>query len=354
MTAPQPAPELEFKQQLKELVDRATQDGLSQARLAKQASISASVLSKALGPHPLPSWDGVGKAIVSTCLRRIGPVDSVDLAAAQSDWEQRWKAARDLQQKRDQLVNSPEPAQPPARRSKNLAPRVAEVIELTHPDPAHSEFAGKRTGRRRPAGFIAWIRRAPMKTKVAATITVVVLAAGITVAVGLANPSNSAPVDTPAGPITDTPSSIILVPRQGIAYSLGNGSCTNSNPDTRDTTVKLFSSGQATDFGPTGCASLLQWTLHRQSPTAIYYYITPNSFPSRYLTADQDKSTVTSASQQWKLLQRPNKTWVIQAVDTTAGPRCLAAQPDTADHAPVSLQPCRPGPLQDWTISPLK
>ncbi|MFI9537883.1 RICIN domain-containing protein [Nocardia fusca] len=354
MTAPQPAPELEFKQQLKELVDRATQDGLSQARLAKQAAISASVLSKALGPHPLPSWDGVGKAIVSTCLRRIGPIDSVDLAVAQAEWEQRWKAARDLQQKRDQLVKSPAPANLLTRRSNNLAPRVAEVIELTHPDPIHSELAGDHRGKRRPAGFLGRVRHASLKTKVAATITVAVLAAGITVAVGLARPSNPTTIDTPAGPVTDVPSSIILVPRQGIAYSLGNGSCTHSNPDTRDTTVKLFSSGEATDFGPTGCASLLQWTLHRQSPTAAHYYITPASFPSRYLTADQDKSAVTSASQQWKLLQRPNKTWVIQAIDTTGGPRCLAALPDVADHAPVSLQPCRPGPLQDWTISPLK
>ncbi|MBF6080255.1 hypothetical protein IU485_02675 [Nocardia cyriacigeorgica] len=62
MTAPEPDPVSELRKKLNELVDEATQDGLSRAQLAKKATVSAPVLSKALRDnYELSSWDGVGK-----------------------------------------------------------------------------------------------------------------------------------------------------------------------------------------------------------------------------------------------------------------------------------------------------
>ncbi|MBY8855107.1 hypothetical protein K7711_01310 [Nocardia sp. CA2R105] len=120
MTAPRPPQVLEFKQQLKELVDTA-RGSSSQGRLAELAAVSASALSKALGDHPLPTWEGVGKAIVSTCLRRLDPsLDPAELAAAQNDWETRWKAAHDAQRKPGP-VDEP-PANPPEGPSGGPVP----------------------------------------------------------------------------------------------------------------------------------------------------------------------------------------------------------------------------------------
>ncbi|MBF6095181.1 hypothetical protein GV791_10225 [Nocardia cyriacigeorgica] len=200
MTAPEPDPVSELRKKLNELVDEATQDGLSRAQLAKKATVSAPVLSKALRDnYELSSWDGVGKFLVQACLQLTQPSDP---AAAQLEWEHLWRAARAAQQNHTQVTQPQNSTEFTVRQQDNSGAAVnIDTIALRQPDPVTTGSAGRHGGSWARSGLPGRVRRASLKTKVSASVgVVVVVAAAITGGIGLTDRSNSAAAaDTAAG-----------------------------------------------------------------------------------------------------------------------------------------------------------
>lgn len=326
MTAPEPDPVSELRKKLNELVDEATQDGLSRAQLAKKATVSAPVLSKALRDnYELSSWDGVGKFLVQACLQLTQPSDP---AAAQLEWEHLWRAARAAQQNHTQVTQPQNSTEFTVRQQDNSGAAVnIDTIALRQPDPVTTGSAGRHGGSWARSGLPGRVRRASLKTKVSASVgVVVVVAAAITGGIGLTDRSNSAAAADTAAGAEQAPSRPLPIPAarsqtnprtsaSPSTYYLGNGACTEGSPDTRNSAVRLF---PLKDVGNGSCTSLLRWTLRRQSTGGTYYYIIPDSFQGHYLTADPDAPAAVTARSQHRMGPTPTTRY-----------RCNRATPPT-------------------------